>query len=100
MAKKSKLKDTEREAVVLAMLRREEPVTVLARRYGVSENTLYTWRDKFLEGGRAALANGKGQGGESRRAQALERELAERDRVIGELTIANRILKKTANGLY
>ena len=35
MAKKSKLKDTEREAVVLAMLRREEPVTVLARRYGV-----------------------------------------------------------------
>ena len=30
----------------------------------------------------------------------VEKELAERDRVIGELTIANRILKKTAEGLY
>ena len=83
------------------LLLREEPAAALARRYGVSENTLYTWREQFLEGGRGALANGKGGGDAgSRRIQELERELGERDRVVGELTIANRILKKTADGSY
>jgi len=39
--------------------RREEPATVLARRYGISENTLYRRRDDFMAVGEAALANGK-----------------------------------------
>jgi hypothetical protein len=30
----------------------------------------------------------------------LKKQLTQRDQVIGELTIANRILKKTADGLY
>ena len=76
-------------------------VEALGRRYGVSEVTLYRWRDEFIQGGEAAMVNGKGAAnGSSRRVQELERALAERDRVIGELTIANRILKKTADGLY
>lgn len=101
MARKSKLSANQRQEVVLMLLRREEPATALARRYGVSENTLYKWREQFLEGGRGALANGKGlSDAGSRRIQELERELGERDRVVGELTIANRILKKTADGSY
>ena len=101
MARKSKLSVRERREVVLMLLRREEPATALARRYGVSEVTLNRWRDEFIQGGEAAMVNGKGAAnGSSRRVQELERALAERDRVIGELTIANRILKKTADGLY
>ena len=101
MARKSKLSAHQRQEVVLMLLRREEPAAALARRYGVSENTLYKWREQFLEGGRAALANGNGvRDAGSRRIQELERELGERDRVVGELTIANRILKKTADGSY
>jgi hypothetical protein len=30
----------------------------------------------------------------------LQRQLSDRDQVIGELTIANRVLKRTAGGLY
>ena len=101
MARKSKLSVRERREVVLMLLRREEPAAALGRRYGVSEVTLYRWRDEFIQGGEAAMVNGKGAAnGSSRRVQELERALAERDRVIGELTIANRILKKTADGLY
>ena len=33
-----------------------------------------------------------------KRVQELERELATRDQVIGELTIANRIFKKLSDG--
>ena len=99
MGRKSNVSDTKQSEAVLALLRREEPAAVLARRYGVSESTLQKWREKFVAGGRAALANGRGTGdAQSQRIEALEREVAERDRVVGELTIANRILKKTADG--
>ena len=103
MGKKSDVSREQRREIVLAMLRREEPISVLARRCGVSETTLHRWRDDFLQAGEAALAYGKGKGKASpevAKVKQLEKELAERDRVIGELTIANRILKKTSDGLY
>ena len=100
MGKRSELTAAERREAVLALLRREEPGAKLARRIGVSEQTLYRWRDEFLAGGEAALAAGKG-GADSRdrEIKELQKEIASRDQVIGELTIANRILKKAQDGL-
>ena len=50
------------------LIRREESAAKLARRYGVSEPTLYSWRDKFIAGGVAALVGGKnGEMAEKRR---------------------------------
>jgi len=60
MGKRPELTAAERREAVLLLLRREEPAGKLARRNGVSEQTLYRWRDEFLAGGEAALANGKG----------------------------------------
>jgi len=103
MGKRSELSVSQRIEVVLVMLRREEPVSVLARRYGVSENTLHRWKDDFIKAGQSGLTNGRGKagiGGDAFRIKQLERDLAKRDQVIGELTIANRILKKTADGSY
>ena len=101
MGKRSEVTAGQRREAVLMLLRREEPAAKVARRFGVSEQTLYRWRDEFLAGGEAALANGKG-GTDSREREIreLKKEVERRDQVIGELTIANRILKKTANGLY
>jgi len=100
MAKRSDLTVAQRREVVLLLLRREEPAGKLARRYGISEQTLYRWREEFLAGGEAALASGKG-GADSRdrEIKELKKEVERRDQVIGELTIANRILKKTSEGL-
>jgi|TARA_B100001971_G_C17727951_1_gene304499 transposase-like protein len=100
MGKKSELSASQRQEVILMMLRREEPINVLARRYGVSETTLHRWRDDFLTAGQATLAYGRGKqvSAQSERVHQLEREVAKRDQVIGELTIANRILKKTLGG--
>ena len=87
----------ERADIILALLRREEPASVLARRHGISEATLYRWRDEFLAGGHERLASAKTKGGhhtEHQRIKELETELEERNMVIGELTIANRFLKK------
>ena len=100
MGKRSELKPSERREAVLVLLRKEEPGAQIARRYGISEQTLYRWRDEFLAAGEAGLAglSGKQKDPRKRRIEELERELVERDRVIGELTIANRVLKKTLGG--
>ena len=103
MGRKSELSVAQRLEIVLMILRKEEPISVLSRRYGVSENTLHRWKDDFVRAGESSLAYGRGKSkvepGEAR-IKELERDLAKRDQVIGELTIANRILKKSADGLY
>lgn len=90
----------QRYEAVMALLRREEPAAALARRHGICEATLYRLRDEFLAAGKEALGEGRGKDrkGADRVAQ-LEKAVAHRDRVIGELTIANRILKKVEEGL-
>ena len=100
MGKRSDVSLNDRREAVLSLVRREEPAAVIARRYGVSEPTLYRWRDEFLAAGEAAVMGAKG-GADSRNRQIeeLKRELARRDQVIGELTIANRLLKKSSDGL-
>lgn len=103
MAKKSELSVQQRLEIVMMILRKEEPISVLSRRFKVSENTLHRWKDDFLEGGKSALSYGRGKSKtdpKTERIQELERELTKRDQVIGELTIANRILKKTTGGSY
>ena len=101
MGKRSNLTIPQRREVVLMLLRREEPAEKLARRYEVSQQTLYRWRDEFLAGGEAGLTNGKGGADpRDREIRELKKEVEGRDQVIGELTIANRILKKTAGGSY
>ena len=97
MARQSSVDVKDRREAVLSLLRREEPAAMIARRIGVSEPTLYRWRDEFIVAGDAALANGSGKKGADplrRRIAELEAQIEKRDQVIGEYTIANRILKK------
>ena len=85
MGKRSDLSIPQRREVVLMLLRREEPAAKLARRFGVSEQTLYRWRDEFLAGGEAALANGRGGADpRDREIRELKKEVEGRDQVIGE----------------
>ncbi len=94
MPKKSTLSPEQRTQLVLRLLSKEEPAAQIARRAGISEQTLYRWRDEFISAGKQAM-NGRGADAEQAKAlRRLEGEIAERDQVIGELTIANRVLKK------
>ena len=81
----------------MCLLRREEKAEAIARRLSVCEQTLYRWRDQFVAGGKSGVARGSGESdSRDREIKRLEHELAERDQVIGELTIANRVFKKVA----
>jgi transposase len=94
MARQCNVDVKDRREAVLSLLRREEPAATIARRLGVSEPTLYRWRDEFLAAGEAALAGGNGKAGGDRRIAELEAQIEKRDQIIGEYTVANRILKK------
>lgn len=95
MGKESTLTAEQRGQLVLRLLSKEESAAKIARRAGITEETLYRWREEFLAGGMRAMS---GAGAQSEQAKALERlraELADRDQVIAELTIANRVLKSS-----
>jgi transposase len=94
MGRKSGLSAEKRAEAVLALLRREEPNAQVARRYGVSEQSLYRWRDEFMAAGKAGLQGKGGDAAADREVAKLQREIEQREQVIGELTVANRILKK------
>ncbi|WP_130472260.1 helix-turn-helix domain-containing protein [Candidatus Magnetaquicoccus inordinatus] len=61
MGKPSNLTPEQRTQIVLALLRREEPASILARRYGVSTKTIGQWQDDFIAAGTSGLAAGKRQ---------------------------------------
>jgi transposase-like protein len=95
MGKQSNVEVGQRREAVLSLLRKEDTAAAIARRYQVSEPTLYRWRDEFLAGGEAALSKGRGKAdGQQAEVRQFKQQLEERDQVIGELTVANRILKK------
>jgi hypothetical protein len=54
---------------------------------------IYRWREKFFEGGKAALAFEGRQGSGGQKA-ALEREVEELQKLIGEQAVEIRFLKR------
>jgi len=98
MARHSKIPKAQRQELVLAILRGTEKLEVLARRHQVSANTLRRWRDEFLAGGRERLMGTGDSAAVQDENKRLERDLAEREMIIGELTVANRFLQKKVDG--
>ena len=93
MGRRSDLPVDARVTAVLAVLKGEESLEAVARRHGISSQTLARWKQEFLEAGRDRL-RGKGMA-PSEREKELEAEVRKRDQLIGELVVANELLKKT-----
>jgi transposase len=79
--------------IVLAGLRGDRSTREVCREHEISETLYYSWRDKLLEGGRAALAGKEEQTGE----KELRRRIRELERTLGkktyELEIAGEALR-------
>jgi transposase-like protein len=70
----------EKTEIVLAGLRGDRSVRDVCREYEVSETLYYQWRDRLLEGGKAALATPRDKG-----KDPTEVEMAEAKKRIGQL---------------
>jgi transposase len=93
MAKPSRWTAEKRYQIVKEALSQKEPLVQIARRHQVSEALIYRWRDKFYEGGKAALAFDGRKGSQGEKA-ALERQVEDLQRLIGEQAIEIRFLKR------
>src|ERR687887_1476241 len=78
MGKKSELSAEQRVQLVLRLLSKEEPAAQIARRAGIAEQTLYRWRDEFINAGKRALNGGGIEATQAKAIARLSAQLAER----------------------
>ena len=86
--------------IVLEGLRGEDSIAELCRREGIVRNLYYRWSKDFLEAGKKRLAGDSARAATSDEVKELRREASALKEVVAELTLENRLLKKsvTADG--
>ena len=85
--------------IVLEGLRGEDSIE-LCRREGIVQNLYYRWSKEFLEAGKKRLAGDTARAATTDEVKELRREASALKEVVAELTLENRLLKKsvTADG--
>ena len=81
--------------IVLEGLRGEEGIAELCRREGIASSMYYGWSKDFLEAGKKRLAGDTAREATSDEVKDLRREASALKEVVAELTLENRLLKKT-----
>lgn len=81
----------DRIRIVMESLTTNITVAELCRKYNIKPNVFYSWKQRFIEGGKMALTSSKQEN--VNRDLAAENERLKK--LIGELTIANDAFKKT-----
>src|SRR5512133_2909179 len=88
----------EKIRVVLSGLRCEDSIAELCRREGIVQNLYYRWSKEFLEAGKKRLAGDSARAATSDEVKDLRREASALKEVVAELTLENRLLKKSTIG--
>ena len=90
----------EKIRIVLEGLRGEDSIAELCRREGIAQNLYYRWSKDFLEAGKKRLAGDTARAATSDEVKDLRREATALKEVVADLTLENRLLKKsvTADG--
>ena len=89
----------EKIRIVLEGLRGEDSIAELCRREGINQNLYYRWSKEFLEAGKKRLAGDTAREATSEEVRSLRREALALKEVVAELTLENRLLKKSMTGL-
>jgi transposase len=85
--------------IVLAGLRGDRSVRDVCREYEIAETLYYQWRDRLLEGGKAALATPKDKTptGEAVELREAKKRIAHLERALGrktyEVEVAGELLR-------
>ena len=88
----------EKIRIVLDGLRGEESVAELCRREGISQGIYYKWSKDFLEAGKKRLAGDIVRQANTAEVKGLRSEARELKECVAELTLENRLLKKSMIG--
>ena len=84
--------------IVLEGLRGDDSIAELCRREGIAQNLYYRWSKDFLEAGKKRLAGDTARAATSDEVNDLRREAMALKEVVADLTLENRVLKKSVTG--
>src|ERR671912_784481 len=85
----------EKIRIVLSGLGGEDSIAELCRREGIAQNLYYRWSKEFLQAGKQRLAGDTARAATSDEVRDLHREASALKEVVAELTLENRLLKKS-----
>lgn len=88
----------EKIRIVLAGLRGEESIAALCRREGIAESLYYKWSKEFLEAGKRRLSGDTERQATSPEVKELRSEALALKECVADLTLENRLLKKSMTG--
>lgn len=97
-ATRKKYSAEEKIRIVLAGLRGEYSISELCRREGIAESLYYSWSKEFLEAGKRRLAGDTERQANSGEVKGLRHEMGDMKELVAELTLENRLLKKSMTG--
>ena len=84
--------------IVLDGLRGEDSIAAICRREGIAESLYYSWSKEFLEAGKKRLAGDTARSATSDEVKVLRRESRDLKEALADLTLENRLLKKSMIG--
>ena len=89
----------EKIRIVLEGLRGEESINAICRREGINPNLYYRWSKDFLEAGKKRLLGDTVREATSGEVEELKKENEQLKQLVAELSLKNRVLKKSSVGL-
>ncbi len=96
---RKKYTSEEKIRIVLEGMRGEESIAVICRREGVNPNVYYRWSKDFLEAGKQRLAGDIKREANSSKVSELRSENEQLKQLVAELSLKNRVLKKSLSGI-
>jgi transposase len=96
---RKKYSSEEKIRIVLEGLRGEVSIAELCRKEGIQPNIYYKWSKDFLEAGKKRLQGDTVREATSSEVVDLKRENEQLKSLVAEVSLKNRVLKKTLSGL-
>jgi len=81
--------------IVLDGLRGDDSIAELCRREGIAQSLYYTWSKEFMEAGKRRLAGDTARAATTDDVRDLRREASALKECVADLTLENRLLKKS-----
>ena len=94
-----KFNSEEKIRIVLEGLKGEDSIAAICRREGIAPSLYYKWSKTFLQAGKRRLDGDTMREANSDEVSDLRRENEELKQLVAELSLKNRVLKKSLNGL-
>ena len=81
--------------IVLEGLRGDDSIAELCRKEGIAQSLYYTWSKEFMEAGKRRLAGDTARAATTDEVKDLRREARDLKECVADLTLENRLLKKS-----